>query len=398
LEAGRIAHGATGRNAGQLVSEFERPLRDIARAFGTEMAIAGQVHIETAWGLLEDIVSDCDLKTPINLCAGYAGLTTLEQITEYLEEHHFRVQGGIKCEPMLIRIGEELTDKIPTHLQAYILKVPHSLILKALGTDNAAYIAMTTSKKGCMNGALLCEELIAWMYAHYENRLQIAEHLPLVNLILRKNDAVLETEGPSIKAKRVVLCTNGFENFNITNDFGEDIDVGFHAMVRCDVGYAIGYIDEPGQNARAISYHCSDDYRQPYYYLTRRPYEHAEHGQKTLLCFGGPERHLPDRAIYNPNDPPPADTAEELERVLHESYKDLPQSAKHSFLWQGPMGYTPNYLRRVGYEPKNPILLYNLGCNGVGIMSSIYGGKRIAQLLSGIQLPPSIFDPEKGNL
>jgi glycine/D-amino acid oxidase-like deaminating enzyme len=36
--------------------------------------------------------------------------------------------------------------------------------------------------------------------------------------------------------------------------------------------------------------------------------------------------------------------------------------------------------------------MYNLGCNGVGILPSIYGAKRIAQLLAGETLGPSIFD------
>jgi glycine/D-amino acid oxidase-like deaminating enzyme len=57
------------------------------------------------------------------------------------------------------------------------------------------------------------------------------------------------------------------------------------------------------------------------------------------------------------------------------------------------MGYMPDRLRVVGQEPRNPALLYNLACNGVGILSSLHGGLRIAELLAGRQLPPSLFDP-----
>lgn len=398
LEAGRIAHGATGRNAGQLVSYFERPLPDIARAFGTEMAVAGQVHVESAWGILEDIMRDCNLKTPLNRCAGYAGLTSLKQILEHLEEHDIRVKAGLQDEPMLMRVGDKLMDEIPLNLRSYILEVPHSTILNALTTDDPAFIAMTTSKKGCMNGALLCEELVAWMDEHFGDRLRIAEHLPLVRLVLGKNEAVLETSGPDINAKRVVLCTNGFENFEIINNAGEEIDTSFHESVEGTIGYMTGYLDEPGQNAMAVSYHRNRDYHEPYHYLTRRPYEHTEHGSKTLLCLGGPERYLPDRAIYDPMIDPPADIAEELDRVLRTSYRDLAPVAKRTFLWQGLMGYTPNYIRRIGFEPKNKVLLYNLGCNGVGMLPSIYGAKRVTQLLMGVELPPSIFDPELGHL
>jgi glycine/D-amino acid oxidase-like deaminating enzyme len=47
----------------------------------------------------------------------------------------------------------------------------------------------------------------------------------------------------------------------------------------------------------------------------------------------------------------------------------------------------------IGTHPRHPELLYNLGCNGVGFLPSICGGQRVARILAGEQLPPSIFDP-----
>lgn len=398
VDAGRIAHGATGRNAGQLVTYFERPLPDIARAFGVDMAVEAQTLIESSWGILEDIISECDIKTPLSKCAGYAGLTTLKQIVEHLEEHEIREKAGLQDKPMLVRAADPVLNEIPEHLRRFTMEVPHSTILTALCTDDPSFIAMTTSKKGCMNGALLCEEVVGWMIQTYGERLQVAEHLPVTRITLNADNALLETDGPVITAERVVLCTNGFENFEIVNTSGEEIDTAFHETVNGTIGYMTGYLDEPDQVPMAVSYHRNLDYHEPYHYLTRRPYENAQHGPKTLLCLGGPERPLPDRATYDPNSAPPADIAEELDNVLQTSYRDLPPTATRTFLWQGLMGYTPNYIRRIGFEPKNKVLLYNLGCNGVGMMPSVYGGKRIAQLLAGIHLPPSIFDPEQGDL
>jgi glycine/D-amino acid oxidase-like deaminating enzyme len=57
------------------------------------------------------------------------------------------------------------------------------------------------------------------------------------------------------------------------------------------------------------------------------------------------------------------------------------------------MGYTSNGIRLIGPDPANSSLIYNLGCNGIGILPSIYGGKRIAQYINGEALEPSIFDP-----
>jgi glycine/D-amino acid oxidase-like deaminating enzyme len=65
----------------------------------------------------------------------------------------------------------------------------------------------------------------------------------------------------------------------------------------------------------------------------------------------------------------------------------------YEYRWHGLMGYTPGLIRVVGRHPRHPALLYNLGCHGVGFLPSLSGGERIARLLAGHTLPPSIFDP-----
>ena len=70
-----------------------------------------------------------------------------------------------------------------------------------------------------------------------------------------------------------------------------------------------------------------------------------------------------------------------------------PEPLRFDYLWHGLMGYTDGRVRVVGAEPRNPVLLYNLGCNGVGFLPSISGGRRVARLLAGERLAPSLFDP-----
>ncbi len=398
VDAGRIAHGATGRNAGQLVSYFERPFTDIARAFGTEMAMQGQLAVESAWGMIEDILEQCSMKTPLHMCAGYAGFSTIEQIVQHLEELDMRAKAGLDHEPLLLKIDPALADALPEHLKQYVMQVPHGVILNALETDDTDFLAAQKTRKGCMNSALFCEELVAWMLHAYPDRLQVIEHLPVTTLVLQKEKAIVKTESHILEGRHVILCTNGFENFTIENNAGTPVDPSFHETVKGRIGYMAAYLDEPNQVPIAISYYRSEVSSGPYHYLTRRPYDQDPQNPQSLICVGGPERFLPDRAQYDPQLPFPADIEEELDREIRYAYRDLPPYASRPFLWQGLMGYTPNSIRRIGYEPANHVLLYNLGCNGVGILPSVYGGKRIAQLLAGIQLPPSIFDPELGHL
>jgi glycine/D-amino acid oxidase-like deaminating enzyme len=60
------------------------------------------------------------------------------------------------------------------------------------------------------------------------------------------------------------------------------------------------------------------------------------------------------------------------------------------------MGYMDGGVRVIGEHPRHAELLYNLGCNGVGFLPSIHGGRQIARLLTGERPPPSIFDPREG--
>jgi glycine/D-amino acid oxidase-like deaminating enzyme len=70
-----------------------------------------------------------------------------------------------------------------------------------------------------------------------------------------------------------------------------------------------------------------------------------------------------------------------------------PPGLPYDFHWHGLMGYMDGMVRVIGPHPGRPSLLYNLGCNGVGFLPSISGGQRVARILAGEALPPSIFDP-----
>lgn len=396
IDAGRIAHGATGRNAGQVVSAFERPLTDLVATYGLEKTADAHRCFDTAWEILHGIIDRCGLQTPLQECQGHIGFTTIEQIILHLEENEIRLKAGLPVEPVVFKTDPALLREIPEHLRTTLVHAPHSLVLKMLETEDPSFIAASIDKRGCMNSALFCEELVAWMVNAYGGRVSVAEHLPVRTIELHDDNAVLHTTGPDITTRRVVLCTNGFENFTIDNRAGQPVDTQFHLLVNAEVSYMSAYLEEPVNPAAAVSYmrnHVSAI--DPYPYLTRRRYEHSTLEPRDLICIGGPERMLPDRAVYDTQMQFPSDIEEEIDRMMHALYRHGPQEPVSAFRWHGLTGYTPNLIRRIGFEPKNRVLLYNLGCNGIGILPSIYGGKRIAQLLSGMQLAPSLFDPQE---
>lgn len=400
LEADKIAHGATGHNAGQVTSYFERPLHNIAEEFGIKMATEGQYAVESAWALLEEIIADASIKTPLYRFVGYAGFALHEHFLSELKSCLVRVRGGLEAQRILVAEDAPELLKIPHEYKGLYVKVPRADILSLLETDNPQYFACVAEKKGCTNSASFTEELLAYLASHYRDRFSFFEGTPVSLVELNRHSGIARAGNFRIAARHIVLCTNGFENFHIQNNAGHEIETMFHHTVQGRIGYMAGYAEASQHPPIAISYYPKfagknfDPTGEPYFYLTRRPFEH-EKKEHRLVCIGGPEKVLPNNAVYSRENAGLEEIQWQDEAFLEENYRPFPKgAAQFIFFWHGLMGYTPNRLRRIGYEPLNPVLMYNLGCNGVGILPSIYGGKKISQLLLGRMLEPSIFDPQ----
>jgi len=399
IEANKIAHGATGHNAGQIASYFERPLSDLVKEFGVELAIDGQRSIESAWILLEQVVAEAKLRTPIYRFTGYAGLSRFDQVVLHLENNRYRTDNGLISESIMLADHWDGLADIPKKFKDLYSISPQKDILQLLETKNTDYIACLSYQKGCMNSALFAEELVGYLIATYKERFSFYEGSPVRVVRLQKDRASLEVLDYTIKAERVVLCTNGFENFSIINEVGAEIDTKFHHSIAGRVGYMSGYVEPLNNPPVAISYFPETNRRsidptgESYFYLTRRPHEHEGKDSCNLICTGGPEKVLPNGAGYSSEDYYSADARASIDEFLLSNYDKHPVETEYSFCWHGLMGYTPNGIRRVGPEPCNPRLLYNLGCNGVGILPSIFGGMRISRFINNEQIDRSIFDP-----
>lgn len=400
VEADKVAHGATGYNAGQITSYFERPFTELVDEFGLELAIDGQKSVESGWMLLDEIVAEASLQTPVYRFTGYAGLTSLAQVEQHLHNNKYRVMGGLQAEGVLV--AEEWTERTninEDYRELYTL-LPEVDLRNLLETTNTEYIAALAYQKGCTNSALFTEELLGYLSTRYPERFRFYEGSPVRTVVLDTAGATLQVRDHKVRTTRVVLATNGFEGFTIENQNGPNIDTGFHHAIAGRIGYMSGYVEPLNRAPIAISYYPpprernGDPTGEAYFYLTRRPHEHDGQSSYNLVCTGGPEKVLPNGATYSREHSCDEEMREKIDDFLRSNYATYPkESPSYAFCWHGLMGYTPNGVRRVGVEPLNETLLYNLGCNGVGILPSIYGSQRIAAILKGEKLAPSIFDP-----
>jgi glycine/D-amino acid oxidase-like deaminating enzyme len=393
IEADKVAHGATGHNAGQITSYFEKTLTELVAQFGFDNAIAGQRAIEQdARKLLEDIWSHAMLQTPRSEFIGYEGLTTLNQILAVLDDLLLRSKSDLVVRKILIAQEWLESNTISDQYVGLYTPVRHKDILGLLETGVSEYIAAYPFLSGCTNSALFTEELVGFLIQTYPTRFVLKEHTPIQRLILNQGRVVAHSATHSVSGTCVVLCTNGFENISIVNNSGPEIDGRFHAEVGGKVGYMAAYRDRLDRPPFASIYTPATAHENnPYFYVTRRPHEDSQSATHNIICIGGPEYFIPDRATYDSSHEFPMEVRDALDTFTLQTYK---YKNEMDFRWHGLMGYTKSGVRLVGYEPRNRSLLYNLGCNGVGILTSVYGAERIARLILGETLEPTIFDPQ----
>lgn len=392
----RIGHGATGHNAGQIVSYFERPFKDLVSEFGLEMVARGQKDVENAWQLLDEMYTDASLDLPVSRFEGHMGIRTKEQLIAYLEDMKLRVQGGLSQETL--RVALELSDVYQDVLMQYphlYVYAPHTEILNLLETENRKFIASLSFPKGVTNSALFVQEIALYLQETYKDRFSLFEDTNISKVVLKGTSVLLDAGLHTVSAEKIVLCTNGFESFSIFTEEGLELNKKFHARVYSQIAYMSGYTENLIHPPAAISYLENDipGAEAEYNYLTRRPFEIEKDTQHNLVCVGGPTSPLYNEITYTENDEYPEQAIENLDTFLQTTYKHAQgKSPEYKFTWHGLMGYTKNYVRMIGPDPSHGELLYNLGCNGIGILPSLCGAKKISENILGVPSLPSMFD------
>ena len=395
LEGDRVARGATGFGAGQLVTYFERPLCRLVEQFGFERVAAAQRDVIEAWELLEVMRREAGTKVAVQRFLGHMGIFALDHLRVHLENNLLRQRAGLPRERVLVSEDCAFLAEIPGRYAHLYEVVPRSAVQELLETDDPRYTAVLSEPKGCANAALLCEELVLHLLRAYPGRFQLAEGTRVTKIVLGEGWASVESGTHRVRASRVVLCSNGFVDLAIENRTGPGLRQDIASRVRATVGFMAGFFEAP-RPAAAISYLASDriGYGQAYFYVTRRPLEHAGR-TLTFTAVGGPDQELAEaQPGYRRGLPYPGDVLERLDAFIRPILAPgRSEPLAFDFVWHGPMAYTADQVRVVGAEPRNPALLYNLGCNGVGLLPSIHGGHRVARILGGAPLAPSLFDP-----
>jgi glycine/D-amino acid oxidase-like deaminating enzyme len=407
IEQSRIGSGATGHNAGQVISDFEIGFANLVKQFGVTAAGKAQQAIEKSWQIIDEMYADAELDIPFPKFVGYSGFSSLEQTLEHLENNAARIEAGLKPEKIRIAESAPFLNSIPEKYSRLFELETQDKILRDLETKTADYWAIREKPEGLINSALFCEKIAGYLSKTFGNRFTLYEHSAVLKVVLHEDQALLDVGNHTMTANRVVLATNGYEKFEIFDRHGLTIDHKFHQLIEGTIGYMTAFTKPEEIKPGTISYFYTKhtkmlvpddgaDQSEGYFYLSHRPFNQSGVA-RSLTAVGGLDHHLSDSQDYESEGAFPESLAQKMEEFLWETlgFHDKGNTAE-IFHWHGLMGYTHNGVRLIGVEPQNPVLIYNLGCNGIGILTSIYGGHRIAEIIGGKTLEASIFDvPER---
>ena len=393
VERARVGRGASGHNAGQLTTYFERPLSDIAVEFGPRLAAEAQRGIEDAHDLLDTMIVETGAAVRVERFLGHMGMFNEHHLDVHLRCLLVRREQGLPPQQCIVSEDAEFLARLPDTFAGLYTVVPQSDIRQLLEVDDERYRAVLSAPAGCSNSGLLCQQTLAYLRGAYRDRFSYADCTNVERIVVDGETAVVHAGGYRVGAGRVVLCTNGFVDHHVEDTAGAALRLRDDQRIVGRVAHMTAFVEDAPRSPASLSYirNAVIGGDVPYVYVTRRTYDRAD-GAVTLTCMGGPE--YPWRETYDREAAFPGALLRELDvEVRPFAQPKRPAGAPYDFHWHGLMGYNDCGTRIVGHHRCRPALLYNLGCNGVGFLPSIYGGERVARLLAGEELGPSVFDP-----
>jgi glycine/D-amino acid oxidase-like deaminating enzyme len=287
----------------------------------------------------------------------------------------------------------EFLHEIPGEFAGLFTVVPQAHVNDLLETGDERYRAVLSDRKGCANSGALVQQVLAYLERRYPDRLRYADHTFVDRVVVGDERVTLHARGSAVTASHAALCTNGFVDHVVEGEAGERVGLVDAQHVVGTMGYMAAFVEERPRMPAAMSYirNTTIGGDTPYVYVTRRTYDRPD-GTVTLTCMGGPEH--PIEGPYDRVTPFSGAVLESMDDTIRPfAQPSRPPRRPYDFQWHGLMGYMDGGIRVIGPHPRHARLLYNLGCNGVGFLPSICGGERIARLMAGERLSPSIFDP-----
>jgi len=339
LEAKTLANGASGRNGGMI-------LNWLASMYGYSPEITQRVYQVTRAGIkmIADIIQRHQLSVSYRLDGTLTVYTDARRAETAQEETEFHQQIGI---PTRFLDASTLTQKLNLQGACGAVLDPHS---------------------GQINGLQLVRSLRPVLQ---EQGVEIYEQTPVLR-IQEGTTLTLQTPHAEVKAKAIVLATNGY-----TGKLGYFRDAVFplHSHVFATAPLDAAALDNLGWHQTAG--YSDDRDRIAYSSLTREGH----------IIFGGGSNQayaylFRNRTLY-PDSPGSASGA--FNQLTHTMNHYLPNSRNLPIAhrWTGTIGMTLNRKPLMGLRGEHRNIYYAIGYCGHGVTLANIAGQVLTDMYSG---------------
>ncbi|HEY3420269.1 MAG TPA: FAD-binding oxidoreductase [Methanomassiliicoccales archaeon] len=379
IEADRIAHGASGNGSGQVSPSFEGGFPALAERFGPELANAAFRQVAFSKRRFGELIRDAGTPDQVHRVRIHIGFSSIEMAEALAKTSSGNLSDVLPSMKLYAAAGSgwncELRDRGVTPN-----RVPPEAIFEMLGTTDESYRAAAIARTRIANVAAISEGLVRSMLIRFPKRFCLHEGSKVLS-VHALHPLLIKCEKGQVECKRVVVCTNGYalpDLSNIPNSIPDN-------YLRCVTGYMNGYRPpREGEGVGLFFHEVQPSTDEPYIFTTTW----GKDPETAVLMVGGPQFTCEAGKHRDDMD----ETAHS--RIDHLAEGILGVKTKATTCWDGSMGYTSSGVRLAGPDPKNQDLFYNLGCNGIGILHSIYGARRIAKAMMGERQNDSLFDPK----
>ena len=263
IERDRVARGATGRNAGQLTTYFERPLSDIADEFGVERAVEAQRGFDGAHDLFDLMVAETGATVRVERFTGHMGMFNLHHLQVHLRNNLIRRQGGWRAETCVVSEEAEFRDALPAEFERLYDVVPQARVRELLDIDDDRYCAVLSDLKGCANSGLLSQQALAYLKRRYAGRFRFVDRTDVATHHRRRGRE--RRCGPAVTTSRrgTPCCVRTDSSITACVDAaGSPIRLAADQEITGRVAYMTAFVEDERAAGRGDELHPQRDHRR----------------------------------------------------------------------------------------------------------------------------------------
>ncbi len=376
LDGNRIARGATWNNAWQIDVFFETPVKELIATYWVDMTKNWYQAMFDAWVHLEEIITTMQRQWQYSKYIWYNAYSTKEQLLDVCEQLYLFDTLWLEINELFVRQDLLSIDDIPLQYREYINWISLEEWEKLIGSKTLSWLFFEATHYATINSATLCHAIITHLLAHYPDRFSIYEQSPIDHITSGGSLLLKTTSGHIIHTNDVVLCTNAYHSYTInTQPDILHVDsikwyMAWYYVPNAKVPITIWY--QPPTNS----------YTDWYYYHSVRHFFDLDHIEHTLVTIWWPD-------VETSSSEYPITYKADLDNHIKKFYaKQI--DWKYYRWWD--MWYTDTGLRKIWPHKEHLHIRYNIWCNGVGILWSIHGWRKIAEYFLGWISETSIFD------